>query len=190
MQNCQKAFITQIHFMPSHQLSLRCRPKTWSETFRCQCLLYVACFELVWWVFGSVSAWCQEQTNHVPNDVRGTPPPTPPPTRAQWQNIAQICCFDWTWHTVLTFGKDNWLFNNSCQAVINHAKAAPSAAFAPLQSLRSVAKRQWSAVVYNCTNLRLRDYPVYHHPAVHCAAIDWCPAHCRHWLFPIIKYDL
>lgn len=56
----------------------------------------------------------------------------------QWQNIAQICWFDWTWHTVLTFGKDNWLFNNSCQAVINHAKGALSAAFGPLLLLCTV----------------------------------------------------
>lgn len=44
-------------------------------------------------------------------------------------DIAQICWFDWSWHTVLTFGKDNWLFNNSCQAMINRCKGALSAAF-------------------------------------------------------------
>lgn len=38
----------------------------------------------------------------------------------QWHNyIPQICWFYWTWHTVLTFGKDNWLFNISCQAMID-----------------------------------------------------------------------
>lgn len=44
-------------------------------------------------------------------------------------DIAQICWFDWSWHTVLTFGKDNWLFNNSCQAMINRRKGALSAGF-------------------------------------------------------------
>lgn len=44
-------------------------------------------------------------------------------------DITQICWFDWTWHTVLTFGKDNWLFNNSCQAMINHREGSLYAAF-------------------------------------------------------------
>lgn len=42
-------------------------------------------------------------------------------------DIAQICRLDRTWHTALTFGKDNWLFNNPCQDMMNHGAGALSA---------------------------------------------------------------
>lgn len=70
-------------------------------------------------------------------------------SEAQWQysvlasvtDITQICRLDRTWHTVLTFGKDNWLFNSSCQDMMNRRCAVCIFFFSFHSHSGSIARR-------------------------------------------------